>query len=253
MSRLSLTFRPFRGARYATVAALVVALGCAGSGVAPQAGALRHEAIPASPLSNDVLWAAESAEYAAATWQAFALARQRVEAIAPGHAPGTWAVALDSDETIISNVQYERELAALGANYEEGSWRHWVARRAAAAIPGAREFLLRVHELGGRIAIVSNRREEERADTEANLRALELPFDLVLLRAADKRKEARWAAIEAGATGSPPVEILLWVGDNIQDFPNLDQDLRQQPTSALAPFGDRYIVLPNPMYGSWER
>jgi len=46
---------------------------------------------------------------------------------------------------------------------------------------------------------------------------------------------------------------VMWVGDNIQDFPRLRQDIRSSSDSAFAEFGDRFIVLPNPMYGSWER
>jgi predicted secreted acid phosphatase len=45
----------------------------------------------------------------------------------------------------------------------------------------------------------------------------------------------------------------MWVGDNIQDFPRLRQDVRTQGDSVFAEFGDRFFVLPNPMYGSWER
>jgi predicted secreted acid phosphatase len=43
------------------------------------------------------------------------------------------------------------------------------------------------------------------------------------------------------------------VGDNIQDFPKLSQSLRDEADAAFGAFGTRYFVLPNPMYGSWER
>jgi predicted secreted acid phosphatase len=128
-----------------------------------------------------------------------------------------------------------------------------VARREATAIPGARELMQRVQELGGLVVIVTNRKEQEQYDTEMNLRALDLPFDVVLAAGGDREKEPRWDAVAAGtAEGLPAAEILLWVGDNIQDFPHLDQALAEQPTSALAPFGDQFVLLPNPMYGSWK-
>jgi len=41
------------------------------------------------------------------------------------------------------------------------------------------------------------------------------------------------------------------VGDNITDFPDLDQAIRLEKDPAFADFGRRFIVLPNPMYGSW--
>jgi 5'-nucleotidase (lipoprotein e(P4) family) len=189
-----------------------------------------------------------AAEYHALAWQAFALAGERVEELAAGRAPGTWAVSVDADETLISNAQYEVETV----EFDAASWRAWVARREATALPGAREFLQRVHELGGRVAVVTNRKHEERADTEANLVALGLPFDLLLTRGEERAKDARWQAVEAGTAGLPPMEILLWVGDNILDFPGVDQSLRAAPIEALAPFGERFVIVPNPMYGSWK-
>jgi predicted secreted acid phosphatase len=37
------------------------------------------------------------------------------------------------------------------------------------------------------------------------------------------------------------------------DFPLLTQDLRKQPASAFAQFGEDYILIPNPMYGSFDK
>lgn len=45
----------------------------------------------------------------------------------------------------------------------------------------------------------------------------------------------------------------MYVGDNIRDFPALTQEIRKQPDSAFAKFGDTFIMLPNPMYESWEK
>jgi len=61
--------------------------------------------------------------------------------------------------------------------------------------------------------------------------------------------------VARGATpvGLPPLDIVAVVGDNIQDFPGQSQAIRKQGDEAFAPFGARFFVLPNPMYGSWER
>jgi hypothetical protein len=103
---------------------------------------------------------------------------------------------------------------------------------------------------------VTNRDESMRADTDANLRAEGVPFDLLLLRpdGGPSAKAPRWEAVQKGTAGGgfPPLEIVLWVGDNIRDFPGLDQSLRQAGDEALVPFGDRYVVVPNPLYGSWR-
>jgi len=47
--------------------------------------------------------------------------------------------------------------------------------------------------------------------------------------------------------------VVMFVGDNIQDFPLLTQEVRREPDAAFAKFGDSFFVLPNPMYGSWEK
>jgi 5'-nucleotidase (lipoprotein e(P4) family) len=210
----------------------------------------------AAAYADDVAWVLGSAEYQAAVWQAYALAGRRIEELAAGRTPGSWAVALDVDETVLSNVQYEVELEGTGIDFDEPTWQAWIARRAATPLPGALRFLRRVHELGGRIALVTNRDELERADTEANLRAAQVPFDFLLLRPSPDRsaKAPRWQAVDEGtaAPGEPPAKILLWVGDNIKDFPGLDQSLREAGEEALAAFGDRFVMVPNPMYGSWK-
>jgi predicted secreted acid phosphatase len=70
----------------------------------------------------------------------------------------------------------------------------------------------------------------------------------------EARKETRWRRLTEGNAkpGVGPLEIVAWVGDNIQDFPDLSQDLRLQPEAAYGAFGERLFVLPNPVYGSWE-
>jgi 5'-nucleotidase (lipoprotein e(P4) family) len=157
---------------------------------------------------------------------------------------------------VIDNSQYQKEREAIGQGYSRDSWYAWVGRREAALLPGALEFLETVRSLGGRIAIVTNRDEVICGETEDNLRALRIPYDVVLCRPAqgERSKDARFAAVQRGTASKhlPPLEILLWVGDNIQDFPGGTQALRDAPGTALDPFGDRWFILPNPAYGSWE-
>ncbi len=127
-------------------------------------------------------------------------------------------------------------------------------RKQATAIPGAIEFIQTVQRLGGRVAIVTNRSEEVCPATRENLRAVGITFDyLRCKRDGEDRKEPRWQEVSSGeGTGLGPLEIVMWIGDNIRDFPNLDQSVRGQGVSAYGQFGDRYFVLPNPLYGSWE-
>ena len=65
------------------------------------------------------------------------------------------------------------------------------------------------------------------------------------------RTPSRWCS--AALPQAPrPLTVVAWVGDNILDFPGMSQAARQDP-AMLAPFGSRWFILPNPMYGSWER
>jgi len=209
-----------------------------------------------APLPDDDLWVASSAEYAALAWEEYVLAGRRIAELAQGQAAGSWAVILDVDETVLSNVQHEIELASEGQDFSDPAWNAWVDRANAPAIPGAARFCQRVRELGGKVVLVTNREEQKRAPTEANLRREGVPFDLLLLRpdGGSSDKAARWAAVTQGsaAPGLGPLEVLMYVGDNIRDFPGGDQGIRKGGEAALQPFGDRFIVIPNPMYGSWK-
>ena len=144
----------------------------------------------------------------------------------------------------------------MNASFSPESWAAWVRRREAVPLPGAAQFLSRVHAIGGRIAIVTNRLQSECDDTIALFHARGLQFDAMLCRAdgGSSDKNPRFAAVAAGKSeaGGAPLEIVAFVGDNIQDFPSLTQATRQQGEAAFSDFGVRYFMLPNPMYGSWQ-
>jgi predicted secreted acid phosphatase len=52
--------------------------------------------------------------------------------------------------------------------------------------------------------------------------------------------------------GPAPIEVALFVGDNILDFPSLSQATRQKGEAGFSEFGVRYYMVPNPMYGGWQ-
>lgn len=205
------------------------------------------------PLLRSTHWVRSSAEYRAIFLQTYALATQHLEELAADRQPGTWAVAIDADETAISNSKYDLELQRAGVETTDELWSAWVARREAPPLPGVVDFLATVHALGGYIAVVTNRAAKLCHDTEENFRAFDIPFDVMLCRDDDTNKETRWRMIEEGSASPdlPPVQILMWIGDNIQDFPHLDQELRFSGDEAHTLFGDHFFLLPNPIYGSW--
>jgi 5'-nucleotidase (lipoprotein e(P4) family) len=208
---------------------------------------------PSSSLSA-IHWWRSSAEQRAVFLQTYRWAGERLRALAAHEPRGSWAVIMDADETVLDNSPYQLRRASQNLGYSADSWAAWAHEKAAPATPGAPEFTRLVHELGGRVAIVTNRDDDQCADTRENLRQVGIAFELVLCRVQGQSdKNPRFAAVQAGTgTGQPPLKVLMWVGDNIQDFPRLSQDARGQP-STLDEFGRAYVILPNPMYGSWER
>jgi 5'-nucleotidase (lipoprotein e(P4) family) len=222
--------------------------------VSAPGGAARSAAV--TPVPGAIRWVRESAEHRAAFLQAFKAATARVEEAAATRAPGTWAVVLDADETLIDNSVYQLERSRRGLPFDAASWRAWTERREATALPGAAAFLARVRALSGRIAIVTNRSAAECPDTEAVFSARGLVYDVMLCRPAQgpSDKNPRFEAVARGTTaaGLPPLEIVAFVGDNVLDFPALGQSLRGKTDAAFGDFGSRFFLLPNPMYGSWE-
>jgi len=211
--------------------------------------------LAADSLPNDVKWVRTSAEYRALTRQAYALAGDRLPELSRGLPAQGWAVILDADETVLDNSEYQRRLAVTHSPYDPKRWSAWVNERAAAAIPGAPEFTKLVHSLGGRVVIVTNRSMAECDPTRANLQSVGIDADLVLCQPpGEGNKNPRFERVQNGtaAPGMPALTVLEWLGDNIQDFPKLTQAARNDST-ALGQFGKKYFIIPNPMYGSWER
>jgi 5'-nucleotidase (lipoprotein e(P4) family) len=226
------------------------------------AGCAAHpSATPApNPLSppaarNDIHWFRSSAEYRGIVIEVYRTAATRLTELTQGLRAGSWAVILDADETVLDNSLHERRLADRNLGFTEAEWSRWVRERAATAIPGAVEFTRQVHSLGGRVAIVTNRADSLCGPTRENLRAVGIDADIVLCQpGTESDKNPRFQQIQQGTAlaGIPALTVVEWLGDNIQDFPNMNQSVRDMPTR-YADFGLRYFLLPNPMYGSWTR
>jgi len=209
----------------------------------------------ARQLPNDVRWFRTSAEYRALARQAYRAAGDRLPELARGLASQSWAVVLDADETVLDNSEYQRRRVVLDSGYTEASWASWVNERAAPPVPGAPELTHKVHALGGRVAIVTNRADSLCVATRANLQSAGVESDVVLCQPrGESDKNPRFRRIQDGtaASGLPALTIVAWFGDNILDFPNMTQAVRNDPR-ALDEFGKRYFILPNPMYGSWQQ
>ena len=219
---------------------------------------------------NAVTWMQSAAEYRAAALQIFraaeasmhraindknwtaALEQERIVSNMPP------AVILDLDETVLDNSAHQAKLTASGATFNEKGWQAWVAEMRAGLVPGAREFLLGAHAAGVAPFYVTNRVcNADKADdpTVLVLRRHHLPFrpERLLCKTETSDKSARRTSVAAA------YRILLLIGDDFNDFASLPRD-RSTVADRFAAvdafdryWGDRWFVLPNPTYGSWER
>ena len=222
--------------RFLRIGLLVIGPGLAGCGAASVPPATSPPDPASAPYSASITWVQRSAEYEAVVLQTYRHAQAELERVSGGRPAGAWAVILDADETVISNLVYQQELERAGQTHTSALFGAWARRREAVPLPGAKAFLDRVRALGGRIAIVTNRLASECDDTRAVFDRYELAYDVMLCRAdgTPSDKNPRFGAVASGAWpgASGPLEILAWVGDNILDFPGLH---RLSASKARAP------------------
>ena len=232
---------------------------------APGAPAQRYESLRA------LLWFQSAEECRWIQRSAFAAARRSLEAAladaswsALGQGPDAAAlppaVIADLDETLLDNSAFEGGLLRSGATFSAEAWRSWVEAERATALPGALEFVRFAAEHGVTVFYVSNRDAPFEAATRANLAREGFPLrddlDTVMLRGERPEwktdKESRRREISAS------YRVLLLLGDDLNDFlPGVDATPVAERRAAAEAHGERWgvswFVLPNPLYGSWEK
>ncbi|MCY7377551.1 MAG: hypothetical protein LH472_16460, partial [Pyrinomonadaceae bacterium] len=133
-------------------------------------------------------------------------------------------------------------------------WYAWGEKRKAKAVPGAVEFANHAASKGVKIFYVSNRDGLQQQATIDNLKSAGFPdisAENVLLRDKESTKEPRRQMI------SQTYRIAVLMGDNLNDLSNVferksiaDRFAEVDKTREL--YGNKFIVLPNAMYGDWE-
>ena len=195
---------------------------------------------PGEALLNSTLWMQRSAEYRASALQTYALARRTLDdALASGAAGfSPPAVILDLDETALDNSRYAARQLAQGKTFTFGEdWTAWVNESASAAVPGAVEFLQYAQSRGVTPVYITNRTTIHKAPTLVNLQKLGMPVSeetLLVRKDSSTDKNARRAAVAAR------YRVLLYLGDAMGDFP-------------AEPGTVPWLVVANPVYGSWEK
>ena len=204
------------------------------------------------------LWVQVSAEYRALCLQAYNFARMTLDKdLAEVKTDKKRIIIVDTDDTTIQANEYEAYVIGKDLEYPS-QWSNWVATAIGKAVPGAVEFLNYAASKGVEPYYVTNRKiDMEYQGTLDNLKKLGYPFvdtEHVIYRqkGANDDKQPRQLALE------DKYHLVVYVGDNLEDFPigifqkSIDERYRISDAHKDE-WGKRFIVLPNPMYGAWEK
>ena len=195
-----------------------------------------------------------SAEYRALCLQAYNIARIKLDESLQHPTGKPRAIITDIDETIFDNSEYDLHVYLQGKGYEPATWYRWTDMAVADTIWGAPAFLKYAALQKVEIFYVTNREEREKNSTIINLRKYNFPNadkDHLLMQQTSSGKELRRQQIALTHN------IVLLLGDYLADFSDLfykkTTEERIANTSALsAEFGNKFIIIPNSVYGDWE-
>lgn len=233
-------------------------------------------------------WMQQSGEYVALAHQAFNTAKIAFDSAVEREVKNP-AVVVDIDETVLDNSAYQAGLIDTNNVFNPSDWNDWVRHKEAKAIPGSVEFVNHVNANGGKIFFVSDRAESStnisnnndlELATIENLKAigftgasdrsvlLKGEFSQTIEGKEDTSKQFRREAVENGSADGLKHNIVVLVGDNLNDFDNLAGETNSQRRALVKArksqygvfnaikqkdgFEPAYIILPNPVYGAWE-
>ena len=208
-------------------------------------------------LTQGPLWGAlyqqQAAEYKALTLQAYNIAREKLDRYiqTPGDKP--FAVISDIDETILDNSPNAVHDALHNHTYSDTSWMTWTKKGEADTVPGAPAFFKYAASKNITVFYISNRTTQELPQTIANLKKYDMPYTdeaHILLKTTTSNKDARRAQVAAN------YNVLLYFGDNLGDYKGVFDRKPVESRDSLVhqyagDFGNRFIILPNPVYGEW--
>ena len=205
-------------------------------------------------LINSVLWQKTSAEYRALAYQAFNLAQLRLSTALQQPSDKPLAIIVDLDETVLDNSGFEAQTILEGKEFYN-DFQEWVDKAMAKTVPGATDFLNFAYDNQVEVYYISNRNEKYREGTIKNLLKLGFPNAdnaHVLLRNNDSNKQPRRDIVLS------KFNVVLLMGDNLIDFLDVFRkktisERYSSVDSLRTEFGKRFIILPNPMYGEWEK
>jgi 5'-nucleotidase (lipoprotein e(P4) family) len=252
---------------------LGIAIGSAGVLPSFARPALIQRAETANPQERTLdanLYMQTSAEYRACCLQAYGwmterlrtkLAATRNEGLPP-------AVIMDLDETVLDNASFQSFLDRERLAYSDALWDTWEKQYPdeVRLVPGAKAFIEAAEGMGITVVYITNRLTRNKAATVEALKHNGLNTENIeerlLLKEAASDKTVRRQAVEQ------KYRVLFLAGDNLRDFaeefiaPKVQTDAeRAKAMDERAArvdkqryrWGTDWFILPNPVYGEWQR
>ena len=219
-----------------------------------------------------VIWVQTSAEYQACAEQAYRAAKEKLDVAlrnqdwtaAPEQLRGYQhlppAVILDVDRTVLDNAPFQGQLVKESRAFTRDLWEKWVSMAKALPVPGALGFVKYAESRKVEIFYVTNRTANLEQATRNNLEKLGFPTktepDTLLMK-----REKGWSSDKSSRRRhvAKDYRILLLLGDDFNDFVSRARgkgvtlkDRTRLANQYKSYWGEKWIMLPNPIYGSWE-
>lgn len=209
-----------------------------------------------------VLFHQKAAEYRALTYQAFNLAKMRVDMdkklrkkLPKAERKKPRAIVIDADETILDNSPYFGKLMKTRQRLTIQSLKEWKDLIRAKAVPGSLEFLRYAKKKKFDIFYVSNVPNSFKPVTIEQLKKLGFPDategNVMLITDKSSKEPRRQKVAETH-------RIVMLIGDSLNDLSVAFEgksvaDRFSEVDKVKNDWGSKFIVLPNVMYGAWER
>jgi 5'-nucleotidase (lipoprotein e(P4) family) len=216
------------------------------------------------------LWMQKASEYRALAYQAYNLARLRLDQdldgknkkeIVKSERKKPRAIVVDIDETVLDNSPYQALNITTKRAYEKKNWYAWTGLKKAKPVPGAVDFLNYATSKGVKVFFISNRDQPyEQESSVENLRIAgfrDVSSDNVLLRPFDANGKPMSPKAPRRDMITQKYRIVLMMGDNLDDFSEIFESKSVSERFAVTDqnrdaWGKKWIVLPDAMYGTWE-
>lgn len=252
---------------------MALGIGIGAASVAPSLARPAAGQAPANPQERTLdanLYMQTSAEYRACCLQTYGWATERLRSkLAAMRNDGLPpAVVMDLDETVLDNSGFQSFLDREHLAYSDPLWNRWESQfpDETRLVPGAKAFIEAAEGMGVTVIYITNRLSVNKDATVAALKHNGLNVEGIEQRlylkdnASDKTARRQMA--------DQKYRVLMLCGDNLRDFSEefvaakaATDDARAQAITARAAqvdqrryrFGTDWFILPNPVYGEWQR